>query len=183
MKQLVAAGFVSSLLTVGLLTVLGAGPLTPPTGPVAPTGISLDQLNASLAGLNPGQSIPGPVLAGGGVATLTFSDRTETIPLLGYRAYRGEGWATSNIITIAFVAGARGAHVDPPGGLTTLFTVSVTGSDGTTVGPVGLMRLYGHELVNAPTIGGNKAIHIVHFSTATNPPTIPLSDQSGAGRL
>lgn len=176
--QTVIACVGSSLLTVGMLAVLGAGPLTPPTGPVSPTGVSLDQLAAVMQSMQP-SPVPGPTLSGAGTATLVFPDRTIIVPLIGYSASRMDQLTSEYYISIAFSAGSVGARIGPPTSVGVAFTLTIAGSDGTTVGPFSAY-VYSRQFVNGPCGAGNKAVDVVNCKTAGGIP-FPITDPSGTG--
>lgn len=177
--QIVTACVGSSLLTVGLLSLLGFGPLTPPTGPIAPTGVSLDQLAAVMGSMQPAPApLPGPSLSGGGTATLVFSDRTITIPLIGYSATRTTSTTTETFIYLAFSAGATGARIGQPTNAAVSFTLTIHGSDGSTLGPVTAYE-YSRQFVNGPNGTSNKAVDV--FICRVGNGVFNITDPSGTG--
>lgn len=194
MQRTVIACVGSSLLTVGLLTVLGAGPLTPPPGPIAPTSVSLNELADAIGKMSPGLNIPGRTFTNGGTVTLAASPgQPVTIPLIGYSveravkaphsSYNAEWdvktasqlqYYDQTLVTIVIEAGRYGGSLPARWGNSST-TIHLVGSDGTVVNAQMILQ-YSRRLTNGPTPGGNKAIDIVTFEAM---PTI--TDPSGTG--
>jgi hypothetical protein len=174
MARTIIACIGSSLLTVGILSLAGFGPLDPPTGPISPTSVTLDQLAATIAANSPGGNVPGRMLSGAGTATLVFTDRTVTVPLIGYTLSKPN--INGGFLSLAVEAGLVSAtiHTTPA----TTVTITINGSDGSTIGPMNVTRR-SRDQVNGPVVGGNKAVSVLHYNTGAGNP--PMSDESGAG--
>lgn len=194
MKQVLAASLLSSAITATVVSLLAAGPLTPPPGPVSPTNVSLNELADAISKVTPGVNIPGRTFTNGGTVTLTpDSGPAVVIPLIGYsiermvkspRSSHNADWdiktasqiqyMDQTLITIAIEAGRYGGSL-PARGENSSTSLHLVGSDGTVANAQMVMQ-YSRRLTNGPTPSGNKAIDLVTFEAT---PTI--TDPSGTG--